>query len=117
MRLIDAEPLEELLCSRAAQCSDDYGSLAGAVAGCLKLVQSQPIISPPANPPLTWEELREMDGEPVWVTSPDNKFESCWMLINLEFEKLYDAGSEYLLLSGCGKAWMAYRRKPEEGAT
>ena len=25
--------------------------------------------APPANPPLTLEELREMDGEPVWVKS------------------------------------------------
>lgn len=46
MRLIDAELLEEILRSRCAQCSDDYGSLAGAISGCLKLVQAQPTIAP-----------------------------------------------------------------------
>ena len=46
MRLIDAERLEEILRSRCAQCSNDYGSLAGAISGCLKLVQSQPTITP-----------------------------------------------------------------------
>ena len=40
MRPIDAEPLEEILRSRCAQCSNDYGSLAGAISGCLKLVQA-----------------------------------------------------------------------------
>lgn len=44
MRLIDAEPLEEILRLRRAQCSNDYGSLVGAISGCLKLVQLQPAI-------------------------------------------------------------------------
>ena len=58
MRLIDAEPLVKLLHSRCTQLSNDYGSLAGAVSGCLRLLQSQPTISALINEPLTQEELR-----------------------------------------------------------
>ena len=32
-----------------------------------KAVQNMPTLTPP-NDPLTIEQLREMDGEPVWVT-------------------------------------------------
>lgn len=64
MRLIDAEPLEEILRLRRAQCSDDYGSLAGTINGCLKLLQAQPTISPPPNDPLTLEQLREKEEAP-----------------------------------------------------
>ena len=32
-----------------------------------KAVQNMPTLTPP-NEPLTLEQLREMDGEPVWVT-------------------------------------------------
>ncbi|MCI8917088.1 MAG: hypothetical protein HFF26_10580 [Oscillospiraceae bacterium] len=33
----------------------------------LGLIDSEPTIALPPNNPLTLEELREMDGEPVWV--------------------------------------------------
>ena len=73
MRLIDAEPLVKLLHSRCTQLSNDYGSLAGAVSGCLRLLQSQPTISALINEPLTQEELRKMDGKPVWVEIPEGR--------------------------------------------
>lgn len=34
----------------------------------LLILEDVPILAPPPNDPLTLEELREMDGEPVWVT-------------------------------------------------
>lgn len=108
MRPVDAEPLEEILRSRCAQCSNDYGSIAGAISGCLKLVQQQPTIATPPNDPLTREELLEMDGEPVW-----NDTMKKWVLVDLEWEygertvgpdgKWRDLDDRY------------YRRKPEEG--
>lgn len=81
MRPIDADALEKILRTRCAQCNDDYGNLAGAVSGCLKLVQSLPTITPPPNDPLALEELREMDGEPVW-----NDTVKKWMLVDLLWE-------------------------------
>ena len=35
--------------------------------GIRLLIERQPTLTPP-NEPLTLEQLREMDGEPVWVT-------------------------------------------------
>ncbi len=112
MRLIDAEPLEEILRSRCAQCSNDYGSIAGTISGCLKLVQAQPTIDPEPNPPLTLEELQEMDGEPVWVEYYEMEMAhlSGWGIRDDGFVKGYHTNycdGDY------GKTWLAYRRKPE----
>ena len=116
MRLIDAEPLVKLLHSRCAQLSDDYGSLAGAVSGCLRLLQSQPTISALINEPLTQEELREMDGEPVWIVPMRGSGGFCtWMLVDAEYELCREAHGEMAVFENCGKTWLAYRRKPEEG--
>ena len=118
MRLIDAEPLVKLLHSRCAQLSDDYGSLAGAVSGCLRLLQSQPTISALINEPLTQEELREMDGEPVWIVPMRGSGGFCtWMLVDAEYELCREAHGEMAVFENCGKTWLAYRRRPEEGKT
>lgn len=121
MRLIDAEPLEEIMHRRCAQYSNDYGSLAGAISGCLKLVQAQPTVSTSPNDPLTLEELREMDGEPVWVVEL-NGYPPHWGLVywcrknkrNIVYITINNGASicaETFLAAG-GKI---YRRKPEEG--
>ena len=114
MRLIDAEPLVKLLHSRCAQLSDDYGSLAGAVSGCLRLLQSQPTISALINEPLTQEELREMDGEPVWIVPMRGSGGFCtWMLVDAEYELCREVHGE--ITENCGKTWLAYRCRLEEG--
>ena len=71
------------------------------------------------NAPLTLDELREMDGEPVWIKlfGPDEEF---WVLRN---EWVDTRNPEPLILfhmrwyshADYGKTWLAYRRKPEEG--
>lgn len=123
MRLIDAEPLEVILRSRCAQCSDDYGSLAGAISGCLKLLQAQPTISPPPNAPLTLEALREMDGEPVWIETTDVKNANRWAFVDVgcEVVRFFDTrcGVKCPVMGNLfrtySKTWLAYRRKPEGG--
>lgn len=57
----------------------------------------------PPNDPLTLEELREMDGEPVWVA-------------NLSAKKKDGFCNEWALIENYGDYWLAYRRKPEKGA-
>ena len=58
------------------------------------------------NEPLTLDELRKMDGEPVWLVNQN--------------------GGRCVIMSGVylwnsrknadyGKTWLAYRQKPEEG--
>lgn len=67
----------------------------------------------PPNPPLTLEELREMDGEPVWIECLFNENLSSYVVIdrcdNGIFTKLFYADFEYY-----NDEWLAYRRKPEK---
>lgn len=66
------------------------------------------------NEPLTLDELREMDGEPVWVDCIDSKGYGCWMLVDVPNEclnnRVYCA-----VFEDYGESWLAYRRKLEEG--
>ena len=71
----------------------------------------------PPNDPLTLEELREMDGEPVWVV-PLNDFDilPANYLVNAYAEQMVvDKFGAYLDFEDYGKTWLAYRRRPEEG--
>lgn len=68
----------------------------------------------PPNDPLTIEELREMDGEPVWITKMDGSG-GVWMLVDAEYELCREAHGEMAVFENCGKTWLAYRRKPEGG--
>lgn len=67
------------------------------------------LLNPP-NPPLTLDELREMDGEPVWIDTP-KKDEAGWALTGkkncIHFRGAFSF-DEY------GYTWNAYRRKPKE---
>ncbi len=68
------------------------------------------------NPPLTLEELREMDGEPVWVV-PLNDFDilpANYLVNAYEEQIVVDKFGAYLDFEDYGKTWLAYRRKPEE---
>ena len=73
-------------------------------------------LSPP-NEPLTIEQLREMDGEPVWIANPDALEYGRWGIVDGVYQAEDD---QVLILRGdysChyyGKTWLAYRR-PSEG--
>lgn len=64
--------------------------------------------------PLTLDELRQMDGEPLWVQFLHNKIGCCDLIgcYNSEFIRFYQSG--LLLIDEYGKTWIAYRQKPEE---
>lgn len=72
---------------------------------------------------LTLEELREMDGEPVWIVHTDyTPFgKEYWGIVRDGFSGLPNCfvatrdENIQLLYSEYGKTWLAYRRKPEEG--
>lgn len=72
-------------------------------------------LSPP-NEPLTLDELREMDGEPVWIANPDALEYGRWGIVDGVYQAEDD---QVLMLRGdysChyyGKTWLAYRRPPE----
>ena len=82
-------------------------------------VERQPTLTP-QNDPLTLEELREMDGEPVYMTFPSDTGNQCghWALVGTQ---RWGAVS---LIYGCG--WLSYEsavetlgakfyRRPPEG--
>ena len=76
------------------------------------------------NPkPLTLDELREMDGEPVWCA--DGEEHSCYCLVNAESEDCIDSESGAWCFAFYGMTrdgenglhnmgWLAYRSKPKE---
>ena len=70
-----------------------------------------------ANQPITLDELREMDGEPVWVVVLD--FSAEWRILECvdtrskEKTVLFRDGS-HEPLTEYGKEWLAYRHKPKE---
>ena len=81
--------------------------------GLCCLCESQRTIK--ENAPLTLDELRKMDGEPVWVQFLHNKI-GYWYLIdchNSEFIRFYRSG--FFINGEYSKGFLAYRRKPEEG--
>lgn len=72
-------------------------------------------LSPP-NEPLTLDELRKMNNEPIWVQNLEEPDKSQWRIIH------WDRG-KYLVLQGIsvrgylvdeyGESWLAYRHPPE----
>lgn len=68
------------------------------------------------NEPMTLEQLREMDGEPVYVHNlfpAKRKFEWQWALICKERGNAEATTYTYRFLD-YGKTWIAYRRPKEE---
>ena len=69
-----------------------------------------------ANKTLTLDELRQMEGQPVYIVENTEY----WAIVNS-----FDQAGVYLLSYGnpddygyfglYGKTWLAYRQKPEEG--
>ena len=86
----------------------------------MRCIEEAPTLTQP-NEPLTLEELREMDGEPVYVV-PANEFSELggWCVISTS-----DCGDEYSAayvpgvdcwcwrFDSYGEQWLAYRRPPE----
>ena len=70
MRAIDADKLLQVL-------EINFGHTGGADV-MRQLIEAQPTLTPP-NEPLTLEQLREMDGQPVWVEEVKQ-----WALIDIE---------------------------------
>lgn len=66
------------------------------------------------NAPLTLDELRVMDGDPVYIIRfEDNR--GWWVVIHgVTKSKLTTDYGSWFALEDYGKTWIAYRHKPEE---
>ena len=65
------------------------------------------------NEPLTLDELRKMDGEPVWVQSPGVPEYGRWAIVEGVGENCLFLRDDFTC-HDYGKTWLAYRQKPEE---
>ena len=65
------------------------------------------------NTPLTLDELRKMDGEPVWVQSPGIPEYGRWAIVEGVGENCLFLHDDFTC-HDYGKTWLAYRQKPEE---
>lgn len=73
----------------------------------------QAVIELKKNPPLTWEELQQMEGKPVWfVYDWNNTHFKGWILLD-HFEGIFivDAKDEWALSEENMDKWKAYRKE------
>ena len=115
-RAIDADALQEL-CDRRIQDTWNSGtapvSWAHAYADFKDDIDSMPTLTPP-NEPLMLDELREMDGEPVYVVSAIGERPE-WYIVDIEENEFKNPGDS-ISLENCdeGYPYTAYRRPPEK---
>lgn len=114
MRLIDADTLFDFLTD---QLEIEVGFYSKGRNAGINIARSAlhdetitPTIAPPPNDPLTLEELREMEGEPVYLIDKTDPVEEEWVIWDSHWtENWIETDAE-----NYGKSWTAYRRKPEE---
>ena len=128
MRPIDGDYISDALEAELCREGDDledrqwaYGYAAGVSFAVRKLAEA-PTLTPP-NEPLTLEELREMDGEPVWckwLLPEDRAIEQGkWFIVisgdkaGLEIKRPAEYGCHFCKIDDYGKTWLASRRPPE----
>lgn len=115
MRPIDAIELQRRMC---ALCNQDYSDEPCEPSDCvfIRAINEMPTLTPP-NEPLTWNELAEMEGQPVYIVEMGAK--RYWALVmfvskdRADFVTVHnpdDYGDKELY----GESWVAYRR-PLEG--
>ena len=111
--------------SKKADGFTHYCDLSGRDVGQSHFGRNSPRVCPmrtPENKPLTLEQLRQMDGEPVWVCGmPGHKIKWApgWRIIdgNRVAHRRWNDTSMYLYFADYGRTWLAYARKPEEATT
>ena len=72
-------------------------------------------LSPP-NEPLTLEQLREMDGEPVWIVDvgPHKWYGPGWAIVDRDNCLVRTVKNwNPVFFERYGERWIAYRRPPE----
>ena len=103
-------------CEKCRTKSDEYKTEAEAIAAWNRRADVADTNS--GNKPLTLDELKQMDGEPVWTVTNGVEGSGRWEIlesVDNEFMRLcnpvdttYDCP-----IDTYGKTWLAYRTKPE----
>lgn len=112
-RAIDGELLELEIANIANKLakSDAQKALMGRVMYCVEHI---PTLTPP-NKPLTLEQLREMDGEPVYMVDlTGGMLWDQWIIFERHtYDGFIPRGGGYFGCASYGGKWLAYRRPPE----
>ena len=104
--------IEILDSGKAPETEQDFDDFNTAMETAINLLRTHH--DNQLNDPLTLEELRELDGEPVWISYFAGGPNVC-MLVDAEHDVCRDAHGSFAVLENLGRTWTAYRRKPEEG--
>ena len=119
VRPIDASRFAEILEQWKKDClQDNDQQSADVISDVILQLDDMPTLTQP-NEPLTLEELREMDGEPVWGKSLITGKPGEWFILRVvEMSKTWFiacAGAEQGFgdKDTYGETWVAYRRPPE----
>ncbi len=115
---MDYKKFAKQLRNQAGSYALFYGAPRGDLEKAADVIEELAAKMEPSSTPLTLEELRGMDGEPVWIIPMRGSGGFCtWMLVDAEYELCREAHGEMAVFENCGKTWMAYRRRPEDGKT
>lgn len=118
-RMIDADAAIAYLENHKKVAKENGYILAADEDAIIKFLNEKcPTLTPP-NEPLTIEQLREMDGQPVYVV-PENEHSELggWCVIDIFDSDEYSAalvpGVDYWSwhFTSYGDQWLAYRRPP-----
>lgn len=114
VRPIDGEALlKELTCDFTG--TPFHGNKKVTIGEVRRIIESMPTLTPP-NEPLTLDELREMNGEPVWVV-PIVKCKWAtrqWCVLAADEALIPGVDHWWWSFEGYGETWIAYRRPKEE---
>lgn len=110
MRLVEKERLK----NRFNAESERFSCYRWDLSAIIDEIDDAPTITMPPNDPLTLEELREMDGEPVCIYNRYNGLYRWKVVHHAIAEGVFFTDGTMHRTSECGDAWLAYRRKPEE---
>lgn len=108
-----AEALRELydyLCGEPGKEAPEYIRMKEAMRAAISTLSS-----PLHGEPLTLEQLRQMDGQPVWVEDLRKSENSAWRLLYWDRGKymvLLGKSADGYILEEYGKAWVAYQYQP-----
>lgn len=93
--------------------TDTYHQAAQIIDMLISALEGDPTLPPP-NEPLMLDELREMDGEPVYVVSAIGERPE-WYIVDIE-ENEFKNPWDSISLENCdeGYPYTAYRRPPEK---
>ena len=111
MRMIDADELKNQIRHMPRTINPDLVQYSLVQA----IIADMPTLTQP-NEPLTLEQLREMDGDPVWIVDvgPHKWYGPGWAIVDrdnclVRTVKNWNA----VFFESYGERWLAYRRPPE----